>query len=353
MDQLTILERLQLMIDEYEKIIHHRFNQLEAQTVLLLDQYYTKYGESISEYTKYHRLESLQTQLDTLATAHYTEMTQDLQQASEETFSETYLLYAYLLYMFMGESDDEGVLPSLTSAAAKTSVVVAIVLLLLKAAKKPSVYFETELIDITVILTKHKNDYVYNVTEDVKRNLRTEAGYADASNKAKKRTHTARGYGVNFLYELLNDVINFAQDKIYAVTREQFGSKKLWCSMKDHKVREAHQILDGQFADKKGYFHYDGDKTKRVKGWKNPNLNWGCRCKILLLLDGMLPRTSKIHDYRDTSYNAKLNARIDELQKEGKTYLQSLQQAQKEIQAPKRKIKGYISYEDWLKKYGP
>lgn len=351
MDQLTLFERLQKIIDAYEQTMTKRFDQLQAEILLLLDEQYMKYGESISGYTKYSRLLALKKQLDQTVTAHYTQLAKELQQATEEVYKESYLLYAYLIYMYLGEED--GKLLPLTTTIAKTEPAIELVLLLLKVVRKPLTYFNDGQVDLVDVLDNHKNNCVYGIFNDVKTNLRGEDGFIDVSAKVKKRTQSTKGFGVRYLYELLNDVINYVQDKVYDVAKDKTDVTKLWISMRDTSVREEHRILDSQLADEQGYFHFAGDKAKRPKLWRDPKMNWGCRCKIFLSFGGKLPRISRVRDYRDGKYITNLHKRIEELQERGKTYIQALQQAQKDVHAPKRWLESYITYDDWLEEYGP
>ncbi|MGE7114082.1 hypothetical protein [Lysinibacillus sp. NPDC047702] len=150
---------------------------------------------------------------------------------------------------------------------------------------------------------KHKDDYVYSVFMDAQDHLKAEADFTVTSKQVKKRTQAARTNGLKRLQDMFNNTINYVQDKMYdALKGKVDGVEKMWTSMRDLQVRQAHRILDSQFADEEGYFHYAGDKAKRPKTWKDPGMNYGCRCKILLLFGGKKPMFSRVHDYQDPGY---------------------------------------------------
>lgn len=58
------------------------------------------------------------------------------------------------------------------------------------------------------------------------------------------------------------------------------GVDTIWNSMRDNKVRKAHQELHGQKADADGWFYVDGDKAKHPHGFSKIGLNINCRCYL-------------------------------------------------------------------------
>ncbi|MGE7111239.1 hypothetical protein [Lysinibacillus sp. NPDC047702] len=350
MDQLEIFERLQKILEEYEKSFDKHYSRLQSRIVESLQEAYEKHGNNLSEYRKYSRLQSLKKQLDGISTTEYQKLLDEAVKMQEETFDMTFLLYTYLIYMYL--SNEEGKLLNITSAAAGTSAAVAIIYWLLRNRKRLRTEFfkETEY-ETLLRFKKHKDDYVYSVFMDTQDKLKAEGDFTATSKQAKKRTQSAKSNGLNRMQEMFNTTINYVQEKMYdALKGKVDGVEKMWISMRDMQVRHAHRILDNQFADEEGYFHYAGDKAKRPKVWKDPAMNYGCRCKILLLFGGRNPMFSRIYDYQDPQYQIKLAERIDELLP-NKTYLQSLKQAQDEIKPPRRTVL-YITFEDWLEEYG-
>lgn len=351
MDQLDILLRMQRLLEKNEKLFAKHYATLQGKVNKFIEAHFDKYGNTLSEAQKYNRLEQLKKQIDNVATEIYSKILKDVRGYNEESYNEMYLLYTYLLYMSM--SEEEGQFQKIAAAGTASSAAVAIAWLLLKKRKGLLRDLKKEVDELPAVFKKHKDYYVYGVYMDIRDSLQVEATAAETKQKAKKRTLNARFYGLNRLRDVWNLASNFAQDKVFELLKEQGGVEKMWISMRDMRVRFAHQRLDSQFADDEGYFHYGGDKAKRPKTWKDPSMNWGCRCKIFLSIDGKIPRTSPIVDYRDGAYLVKLDERIEELQKQGKTYLQAYRQANKEIKPPKRRLDMYITYEDWLEEYGP
>lgn len=76
-------------------------------------------------------------------------------------------------------------------------------------------------------------------------------------------------------------VQNEAQVQSFVDAREQgVNVETIWNSMRDGKVRKAHQELNGQKADAEGWFHVDGDKAKHPHGFSKISLNIRCRCYL-------------------------------------------------------------------------
>ncbi len=350
MDQLEIFERLQKLLEEYEKSFDKPYSRLQSRMIESLQKAYEKYGNNLSEYRKYSRLQALVKQFDGISTTEYQKLLEDAFKMQEATFDMTFLLYTYLIYMYL--SNEEGKLLNITSAAAGTSAAVAIIYWLLRNRKRLLKEFLKESEYETLLrFKKHKDGYVYSVFMDTQDNLKAEEDFSTTSKQAKKRTQSAKNNGIKRLQEMFNSTVNYVQDKMYDALKDKVdGVEKMWISMRDMQVRHAHRILDSQFADEEGYFHYAGDRAKRPKLWKDPSMNYGCRCKIILLFGGQNPKFSRIHDYQDPQYQIKLAERIGELLP-NKTYLQSLKQAQDEIKPPKRTVP-YITFEDWLEQYG-
>ncbi|GLC89341.1 phage head morphogenesis protein [Lysinibacillus piscis] len=357
MDQLRIFAEVQTILEQLEKTLEKKYFQLSNRLLKITEGYYGKYGETLSEFQRYKRLEHYKHAIDKEATTTYQQILADLQQAEEESFNKMYLLYAYLLYSWLQQNPANIIATGFTALGNVTETlmggIVSFIKWLLSRQKLLFQAFKKEYADYTVqLFSRHKNDLTLNVYRDIRENLRTEAGQIETTKQIKKRTLNSKFYGIQRARDLFNLVLNFAQDKIYELAKERIDIQKMWVSMRDMQVRMQHRILDSQIADAAGYFHYGGDKAKRPKTWKDPGMNWGCRCKIFLLINGKVPKTSRIYDYQDDRYQAAVQAKIQEYQAKGKTYLQALKLAQSDIHPPKRKLKGYITFNEWLEKFG-
>lgn len=61
--------------------------------------------------------------------------------------------------------------------------------------------------------------------------------------------------------------------------------KKQWLSSRDDKVREAHQILDGQIVGVDENFQVDGEQAQSIGDFGSSYLDVNCRCTILPIIE--------------------------------------------------------------------
>ena len=59
--------------------------------------------------------------------------------------------------------------------------------------------------------------------------------------------------------------------------------RKMWITMEDEKVRDAHRWLDGVSVGLDEKFYVDGDSALAPGGFSDPALNVNCRCEINLI----------------------------------------------------------------------
>jgi SPP1 gp7 family putative phage head morphogenesis protein len=78
----------------------------------------------------------------------------------------------------------------------------------------------------------------------------------------------------------MNRVENMAINEVYKQAEKTgLKFKKMWVATMDKKVRDAHKTLNGKYADKDGYFHFNGYKAEFPGGFGVASLDINCRCK--------------------------------------------------------------------------
>ncbi|MEY2372941.1 phage minor head protein [Lysinibacillus capsici] len=126
---------------------------------------------------------------------------------------------------------------------------------------------------------------------------------------------------------------------------------KVWMSSLDMRVRKSHKKLDGQKADKDGYFHYGKWKSKAPRLWGIASMDIQCRCHTIYMINGKLPEYLRGRDYMDDTYQKQLAARIDAyMSDQGLTYRQAFNKAYKQVKPPSVTVP-FMSYEEWKKKF--
>ncbi|WP_332238891.1 phage minor head protein [Sporolactobacillus sp. KGMB 08714] len=175
------------------------------------------------------------------------------------------------------------------------------------------------------------------------------------------------GEGYALMARRIQQAVGFSQAKARNVARTEGGRiqtqarldsaeqaakhadlQKVWMSTLDLRTRPDHRKLDGQEADKDGYFHIHEFKAKGPHLFGVAKEDCNCRCTFVMKVNGQLPDTRRARDYTDADYQQRLADRMDQLMAdEGMTEKQAEKQAQKEI-LPPSKVIPYQSYDEWL-----
>lgn len=334
MNQQEIKQEIEKLIQRAETDIELVFS-LRLQSILdELNKMYAKFVKSDeTSYTDLNKYNRLSKELDKIAkeiTEDYKNIVNMIVEMNENIYVENYLKMAYLFEVFT--STEMGFAPP-AKELIQTTLTNAIKYLAL-----PS------------ILEKHRNEIVRRLNIEISQSLIAGEGYwkmakriENAVNFSKKKARAvARTEGGRSIS--LSDEQVFEQASKYATVT------KVWMSALDNDVRSAHRKLDGDKADKDGYFHYDGLKAKGPHQWHVAKMDINCRCIVIYLVNGMLPEVRRGRDYRDANYQQKLADRIDKYMEQGLTYAKALKKAQKEVKPP-NVVVPFQTYGEWEKKF--
>ena len=110
--------------------------------------------------------------------------------------------------------------------------------------------------------------------EEIAKNIEGLGAFAPSRAMRIARTESARA---------VNDAANQAFRQ--AKAELDIDLKKQWLSSRDDKVREAHQILDGQIVDVDENFFVDGEEAQSIGDFQAAYLDVNCRCTILAVFD--------------------------------------------------------------------
>lgn len=66
-------------------------------------------------------------------------------------------------------------------------------------------------------------------------------------------------------------------------------SRRQWIATLDGRTRDTHSRLDGQFEDKNGLFHINGDSAKYPSDFSEPANSINCRCTTIDVIEGVEP----------------------------------------------------------------
>lgn len=335
---------------DIEVVFARRLKTILAQ-MLDMHKKFGKNGQATwTDVNKYNRFNQEMKLIAQQLNADYKQIIKLIQASQERLYIERYLLMAYLLQQSTGE---------------KTGFKIPSVEVIQAAITNP-----VEFLTLPKIFEAHRNEIIRRLNIEIAQSLLAGESYTDMA----IRIENAMGWTRKKAILVARTEGGRVRSQVDLAIEEQASKTarltKVWMSSLDTRVRKSHRILDGQKADKDGYFHYNGiggsnhlpehlqDKAPSL-GWKakGPRL-WGiasmdiqCRCHTIYMVNGKLPEYRRGRDYMDDTYQKQLAARIDAYMSDlGLTYRQAFNKAYKQIKPPSV-IVPFVSYEVWRKQF--
>ncbi|WP_107839437.1 phage minor head protein [Metasolibacillus meyeri] len=298
-------------------------------------QMYEKYGRgdelSYTDLNKYNRLHTILNRIANIATREHKRALSNIKQLREMSYSETYLRKAYVTEVFSSTR--------MGFDAPSQRVIDA-------ALENP-----IEHLKLNKVMQQHRAKLIRDLQVTISQSLLRGDGYFAMAKHIEQQVGFSRNKAITVARTEAARAQAIAAEKVDEQAKKYVKLTNLWASALDLRVRKAHQILDGQRADKEGYFHYQGLKSKRPHGWNRADMDINCRCIVISLINGMFPSVRRGKDYKDETYQRKLAARIDKYMGDGLTYAQAFKKADKEIKPPNINTDGYITFERWKEEY--
>jgi hypothetical protein len=330
-NQQEIDKLLDGMFQTAEKDIDKAFAKRLKEILAQISEMYRKYSEggelTITALNKYNRYQQEMALISEQMTEHYKSLLESLQNLMEKTYLENYLRSAYL-YEFESQQLMNYSIPSAQ---------------LLKTAIRNPIPKLT----LPELMEKHRNEIVRNIDMEITQGLLAGEDYSRMAKRIEKT--------INFSRNKARNVAVTEGGRVQTVSRldsaEQASKyadlEKAWNATLDSHTRRDHRKLDGQKADKDGYFHIHGLKGKGPHLFGDPRQDCRCRCTVIFLVNGKFPEVRRARNYEDPKYQQKIADRIDQLLAHGLTEKQAEKQATKEINPPSMKVP-WTSYEEWL-----
>ncbi|MGE7984920.1 phage minor head protein [Lysinibacillus fusiformis] len=335
---------------DIEVVFARRLKTILAQ-MLEMHKKFGKNGQATwTDVNKYNRFNQEMKLIAQQLNADYKQIIKLIQASQERLYIERYLLMAYLLQQSTGE---------------KMGFKIPSVEVIQSALTNP-----VEFLTLPKIFEAHRNDIIRRLNIEIAQSLQVGESYTDMA----IRIENAMGWTRKKAILVARTEGGRVRSQVDLAIEEQASKTarltKVWMSSLDTRVRKSHRKLDGQKADKDGYFHYNGiggsdhlpehlqDKAPSL-GWKakGPRL-WGiasmdiqCRCHTIYMVNGKLPEYRRGRDYMDDTYQKQLAARIDAYMSDlGLTYKQAFNKAYKQVKPPSVVVP-FVSYEEWKKKF--
>ncbi|QCR33134.1 phage minor head protein [Lysinibacillus sp. SGAir0095] len=342
MNELDIKAKIDKLLKKAESSLEKVFAKMLSETLSEMNRLFMKYTKngkepSWTDVNKYNRLHAILERVSQTMTGNYREVVKQLKTLQQDAYIQTYLQTAYLIEVF--ESKRMGFrLPS-------------------QEAIKAALENPIEFLRLPKTMKQHRDAIVQQIQQIITQSLIRGEGYFKMAKQIEER--------VGFFQKKARAVARTETGRAMAIADEQVleqASKyveveKVWCSALDFRVRQSHRTLDGQKADKDGFFHYKSLKAKMPHGWNRADMDINCRCVTLKLVNGMLPTVRRGRNYKDKDYQERMEKKIHQYMKKGikrngkmekLTYAEAFKEANRRIQPP-TVTTPYITYEEWYK----
>lgn len=316
---------------DIEVVFARRLKSILAQ-MLEMHRKFGRNGEATwTDVNKYNRFNQEMKLIAQQLNTDYKEIIKLIQASQERLYIERYLLMAYLLQQSSGEEMSFKIPSAEVIQTALTNPV--------------------EFLTLPKIFEAHRNDIIRRLNIEIAQSLQGGESYTDMA----IRIENAIGWTRKKAILVARTEGGRVRSQVDLAIEEQASKTarltKVWMSSLDTRVRKSHRKLDGQKADKDGYYHYGKWKSKAPRLWGIASMDIQCRCHTIYMVNGKLPEYRRGRDYMDDTYQKQLSARIETYMSDlGLTYKQAFNKAYKEVKPPSIVIP-FVSYESWREQF--
>lgn len=324
-----ILDELEKKAEKDIEVVFNKRLKAILDQMLQMHRKFGKNGEATwTDVNKYNRFNQEMKLIAQELNADYKAIIKLIRASEERLYIERYLMMAYLLEQSTGE-EMGFVLPSVETALTNP----------------------VEFLTLPKIFEAHRNDIIRRLNIEIAQSLQAGKSYTEMA----YRIETAMGWTKKKAILVARTEGGRVRSQADLAVEEQASKTvrltKIWMSSLDTRVRKSHRKLDGQKADKDGYYHYGKWKSKAPRLWGIASMDIQCRCHSIYLVNGKFPEYRRGRDYMDDTYQKKLAARIDAYMEDlGLTYRQAFNNAYKEVKPPSVTLP-YVSYNEWRRKF--
>lgn len=317
--------------NDIEIVFTRRLKTILAQ-MLEMHRKFGKNGQATwTDVNKYNRFNQEMKLIAQQLNADYKAIIKLIRESQENLYIERYLLMAYLLQQSTGEEMGFKI-PSVE---------------VIQAAIANPVEFLT----LPKIFEVHRNDIIRRLNIEIAQSLQAGESYTDMVIRIENAMGWTRKKAILVARTEGGRVRSQADLAIEEQASKTARLTKVWMSSLDTRVRKSHRKLDGQKANKDGYYHYGKWKSKAPRLWGIASMDIQCRCHTIFMVNGKLPEYRRGRDYMDDTYQKQLAARIDAYMSDlGLTYKQAFNKAYKQVKPPSVVVP-FMSYEEWKKKF--
>ena len=255
------------LVKQTERKVAKAYKTAIESTKTDLGKLFEKYADdkvlTYAEMAKYNRLNSLQRTLIEDLKEPWREVEKDMRALVGDAYQDSYYQHGFMLSRDVGINLSFGLVdratisalynePNLSGLSLKETLSRTRYNLLIKERQSLVQGFLKG--DSYQTMARDIRDVFNKSFKDALRIVRTEGGRASSEGQLKS-------------YDDAEDM-GIEMDRI-------------WLATLDSKTRDSHPALDGQKADKEGYFHYRGEKTKAPRLWGIASEDIDCRCSTI------------------------------------------------------------------------
>lgn len=333
MNQQDIDQYLDNIISTAEKGIDRSFAAALKEILNEIARMFEKYanGDGTLTWTdmnKFNRLEKEMATISGSISAQYQDVLKALQNLTQTVYLENYMRSSYLYEL-----------------AAQTALGVSVpsIKTINKAITNP-----IDKLTLPALMTAHRTEIINKLHILISQSLMSGEGYAQMARRIQGAVGFSTAKARNVARTEAGRVQTQARLDSAELAAKHADLQKVWMSTLDFRTRPDHRKLDGQEADKDGYFHIHEFKAKGPHLFGVAKEDCNCRCTVIMKVNGQLPDTRRARDYTDANYQQRLADRMDQLMAdEGMTEKQAEKQAKKEIVPPSKAIP-FQTYKEWL-----
>lgn len=335
MNQQEINKILDELEKKAEKDIEVVFNKRLKAILDQMLKMYRKFGRngeaSWTDVNKYNRFNQEMKLMAEQLNADYKAVIKLIRDSEERLYVEKYLMMAYLLEQ--STSEEMGFkIPSVEMI-------------------ESAIVNPIEFLTLPKVFEKHRNDIIRRLNIEIAQSLQAGESYTEMAFRLEQAMGWTKKKAILVARTEGGRVRSQADLAVEEQASKTARLTKVWMSSLDTRVRKSHRKLDGQRADKEGYYHYGSWKSKAPRLWGVASMDIQCRCHTIYLVNGKLPEYRRGKDYMDDTYQKKLAARIEAYMEDmGLTYKQAFNKAYKEVKPPSVTMP-YVSYNEWKKKF--
>ncbi len=324
-----ILDELEKKAEKDIEVVFNKRLKAILDQLLQMHRKFGKNGEATwTDVNKYNRFNQEMKLIAQELNADYKAIIKLIRASEERLYIERYLMMAYLLEQSTGE-EIGFVLPSVETALTNP----------------------VEFLTLPKVFEAHRNDIIRRLNIEIAQSLQAGESYTEMAFRIEQAMGWTKKKAILVARTEGGRVRSQADLAIEEQASKTVRLTKVWMSSLDTRVRKSHRKLDGQKADKDGYYHYGKWKSKAPRLWGVPSMDIQCRCHSIYIVNGKFPEYRRGRDYMDDTYQKNLAARIDAYMEDlGLTYRQAFNKAYKEVTPPSVTVP-YISYNEWRKKF--